>query len=131
MAKKLAERGVKPDIFLSSPAKRARKTAKTVAQAIGYQAKSIVYNEDLYLASTSALYAIVQNLDETISTAFLVGHNYGLTDFAEDLLLKQLINVPTTGIVAMDCEIERWAELKPGCCSLWFFDFPKRYPELQ
>jgi phosphohistidine phosphatase len=39
MGKKLKERQVVPDLILSSPAKRARKTAKAFAKAIAFPKK--------------------------------------------------------------------------------------------
>jgi phosphohistidine phosphatase len=42
MGEKLKERQIMPDLILSSPAKRARKTATTIAKKIGYPKKKII-----------------------------------------------------------------------------------------
>ena len=48
MGKRLAKRGVKPDLILSSPALRALRTAEIIAKMLDYQRRDIVLNERLY-----------------------------------------------------------------------------------
>ncbi len=48
MGKRLGERGVTPDLLVSSPALRALTTAELVAGEIGYELKNIVTDERLY-----------------------------------------------------------------------------------
>ena len=127
MAKKLADRGVKADLIISSPAKRARKTAQHMAVAIGYESSKISFSPEAYSFSAIDLFEIIRNIDVKYDDVVFVGHNYGITDFAEKLTGETLMNIPTSGIVAMTTEITRWEEIRPGCATLQFFDFPKKY----
>ncbi len=43
MGKRMVVDGVKPDLIVSSPAKRALKTARIIAKEIGYPRKNIVF----------------------------------------------------------------------------------------
>ena len=131
MADKLAARGASPDIIISSPAKRAKKTARFMAKGVGYPVDAIAYYEDIYSSSTMDLYKVLQSVNDSHGVVFFVGHNYAITDLAEELISQQLINIPTTGIVAMKCDISKWDELGPGCGTLLFFDYPKMYAELR
>ncbi len=131
MAEKLAARGTKPDIIISSPAKRAKKTARFMAKGVGYPVDTIVYDETIYTSSTMDLYRVLHSINDTHSTAFFIGHNYAITDLAEELISQQLVNIPTSGIVSMDCAISSWKEIGPGCGTLLFFDYPKMYSELR
>lgn len=130
MAEKLASRGVSPDAIISSPAKRAKKTARIMAKAVGFPHSEIFYNDSIYSSSTTDLHRVLRSIDDSLSTVFFVGHNYAITDLAEELTARYIDNIPTTGIVAMSCNIERWQDLAPGCAQLLFFDYPKKYPEL-
>ena len=49
MAARLARIGVRPDLIVSSPARRAKKTAIQMAEATGYETADIRYYNDLYL----------------------------------------------------------------------------------
>ncbi len=102
-----------------------------MAKGVGYPVDTIVYDETIYTSSTMDLYRVLHSIDNTHSTAFFIGHNYAITDLAEELISQQLVNIPTSGIVSMDCAISSWKEIGPGCGTLLFFDYPKMYGELR
>jgi len=49
----LKEKGVKPDIVISSPAVRAKKTALAIAEIIEYPKSKIIIDENIYESSSS------------------------------------------------------------------------------
>ena len=100
-----------------------------MADAVGYDGEAIVYNEQIYSSATGDFYAVLRSVDDSCNVLFFVGHNFALTDIAEELTREELVNVPTSGIVAMECNIVTWRDIAPGCASMIFFDFPKRYRE--
>src|SRR5918994_6226511 len=75
MGRRLAERGVVPDVILSSTALRARATAKLLADALGSGAAHIVTDERLYAASADEVLEVVGELGSEVSCAAVVGHN--------------------------------------------------------
>ena len=129
MAEKLAEQGIHADLIISSPAKRAKKTAKYMAKAINYERSKIYYTEDAYSFSGPDLFEIIRKIDDKYSNVLFVGHNYGITDLGEQLTGETLLNIPTAGIVCMTSEISSWSEIRPGSATLEFFDYPKKYLE--
>jgi len=129
MALKLADAGADPDLIVSSPAKRARRTARYMAQGVGYPEKKIHYVEAIYSSATEDLYRVLCCIDNDCKEVFFVGHNYGITDLAEELTGEELVNIPTSGIVAMKCDISSWSKIEAGCGKMMFFDYPKKYPE--
>lgn len=131
MAARLAERLSAPDLIISSPAKRAQKTATAMAREIGYNCKLISYMEEIYHGSTTDLLHLVKEIDNKNREVFLVGHNYALTDLAEYLTGEKLGNIPTCGMVLVQCDAEVWNDVSPACCSMLFFEFPKMYPKLK
>ena len=127
MAQRLAQRGVCPDALISSPAKRARKTAEIVARSVKYPVKRIHFIDLVYTSETSDLLRVLQKTDNLIETVFLVGHNYAITDLAVMLTGEYLSKIPTSGVVAMDLAIETWAEAGAGRGTVLFFDYPERH----
>lgn len=127
MAEQLAERGIRADLIISSPAKRAKKTAKHMAAGIGYDLSKIYYPAEAYSFSATDLFEILRKIDDRYSEVIFVGHNYGITDLAEQLIGETLSSIPTAGIVSMTSKIADWSEIRPNCATLQFFDFPKNY----
>ena len=88
MGEKLKNRQIVPDLILSSPAKRAKKTATIVAKTIGYPKKKIQYSDNMYHSSARYLLEMVRNQDDESETIMLFGHNPDFNDFADMLLNK-------------------------------------------
>ncbi len=130
MGEKLQERRIMPDLMLSSPAKRARKTAVAVAQAIGYPKKKIVFDEKIYHAGAWYLFEMVRNLDDDYETIMLFGHNPGFNDFADMLLKKNPVdNIPTTGVYGIKFNVDHWKNVCEEQGESVFYDYPKRYQD--
>jgi len=127
MAMRLSKYKVEPDILISSPAKRARKTAKTIATEIKYPANEIVFIESIYGGGGGALFALLQDLDDRLDSVMLVGHNPDLTMLAEFLSGKAVGNIPTCGIFCMQFDLSSWKDIAPGSGSFIFFDYPKKH----
>ena len=128
MGEKLQERRVMPDLILSSPAKRARKTAIAVAKAIGYPKKKIIFDEKIYHASAWYLFEMVRDLDDDCKTIMLFGHNPGFNDFADLLLNKNPVyNIVTTGVYCIKFNVDQWENVREGQGESVFYDYPKRY----
>ena len=129
MGKKLKERQVMPDLILSSPAKRAKKTAAAVAEEIGYPKKKIRYDDKMYHSGARALLEIVRNQDDGHGTIMLFGHNPDLGDLAEMLLKRDPVyTIPTTGVYCIRLAVPSWKNVREGKGETVFFDYPKRYP---
>ena len=130
MGKKLKERQIMPDLILSSPAKRARKTATTIAKKIGYSKKKIIFDDDMYHSSEWYLMELVRNQDDKYETLMLFGHNPGFNDFADVLLKKNPVyNIPTTGVYCIRFNVDSWKKVREGKGESVFFDYPKRYTD--
>jgi phosphohistidine phosphatase len=129
MGTRLKKHGVLPDLIYTSPARRARKTAKHIALSVGYPFQNIEQKAGIYTSDLNRLLTLVQETDSHIDNLFLVGHNYVLTDFVEYLTDELLGNVPTCGIVAISFDVEQWSEVSGGAGKLLFFDYPKKHPD--
>ena len=118
---------VAPDVILSSPANRAAMTARIIADKIGYPPEKIHYSESIYEFSANALIHIIENLDDVVIKAMLVGHNPALTDLANYIGNQPISNIPTSGVFCADLDIPSWAKISDSCGKSKFFEFPKKH----
>lgn len=121
----LAERGIVPDIILVSPARRARKTAQLLDAALPGTTGHALSDPALYEASAALLLDRVRALDESWQHVMLIGHNPGLTDFANLLSLAGVDNIPTCGVLMADLDIDAWRMAEAGCGRTVHYVVPK------
>ena len=126
MGELLKEKVVNPDVVISSPAKRASKTAQIITAHIGYSKKDIIYSEEIYEASSRELVDFIKKIDDKYNSVMLFGHNPGFTMLNNYLSKNYIDNIPTCGIVALQFNIN-WKEIDKNSAKMLFFDYPKRY----
>ena len=127
MAERLLKKKIGIDAFVSSPARRAKKTAELFAKTYGCKDEDIILITALYQAPEETFYEVVAALDEKLDTVALFAHNPGITHFANSLTpVVQLDNMPTCSVFAVQCDIARWADFAKTKKEYLFFDYPKR-----
>lgn len=126
MGRRLIQNGGRPSLILTSTAKRARQTARLVAEAIGYPREFLQSERELYLASPDTILNVIAGQDNAFNDMVVCGHNPGITELACNLSGTYIDNVPTSGIVVLDADIGSWDELGRARCDLVDFDYPKK-----
>lgn len=126
MGKRLAEKGVKPDLIVTSPAKRAKKTARLLAEELGVSISSVKEEPEVYEAGVTVLLAVVRDFPDDVHHAMLVGHNPGLTELANLFLPEPLDDLPTAAAVSLLFPCHKWKEVESGEAKLLDYDFPKK-----
>ena len=129
MGQRLKQHDVCPDLIISSPAKRALKTAKIIAEEMGCPKKQIEISNALYLQGVSAIINLIQSIDDDHESVMLFGHNPDFTELAERLTDYQVDNIPTCGIFCIDFNIGSWQEVDEGKGLFTFFDYPKKHQQ--
>jgi len=129
MAARLIKAGVRVDLFVSSPAKRARHTAEMFAHIFGRKEKDIVLIPQLYHAQVQDFKDVVTGLEDQYDSVALFSHNPGITAFANVLSSVRLDNMPTCSIFAVTGTATSWKEFLHTGAAFWFFDYPKRTDE--
>lgn len=125
MGKRIVAAGIRPSLILSSPAVRAWKTAKIVAQEIGYPREFLQKESSLYLASLNKLIDVLKAQDSEFNSVMIVGHNPGLTDFANYLSPGVTDNLPTAGVVSVSFAADDWNLHAAPKTELLSYDYPK------
>ena len=126
MGKRLVKRGYKPDVIISSPAKRAITTAEIIAAEIGFDKDHILQEPAIYAAGLSALVDIVTRIDDEYQSTMLVGHNPGFTELCNYLCAARIDNVPTCGIVRIKFRTNAWNTIAKHDGEMIDFDYPKK-----
>lgn len=125
MAKRLLDKEVKIELIVSSPAKRAAKTARFFAEAYDIKKQDIVYLPELYLASPAVFMKVISGLDTKADSIAIFSHNEGITDFANQLTNTRIDNIPTCGVFAVKADCKDWSGFAEAEKTFWFFDYPK------
>ena len=125
MAQYLAGQGIRPDMLISSPAKRALTTALFFAEKFGIPDEAVVRQPDIYEAGFVDIMQIISALPDTASTVLLFGHNPTLTDVANRFSDTIIANVPTCGIVQIVSSADHWRALYEGNARVGACYFPK------
>ena len=113
ISSELAKRKIIPDIMLSSPAKRAIKTARIFAENLNFGKNEIREIEDIYDGqTTSEFLEMIQSLPDTAKTIFIFGHNPGFHYFASNLLKHFGGDMPTCSTVGIDFKVDLWKEVE-------------------
>ncbi len=110
MAELFAHEGIRPDIILSSDAKRAYDTARIVADRLDVPLKQ---QPHLYEADLSALTRIVEEAFARYDDVMIVGHNPTLTFAVDRWSDLSIANLPTAGLVGIRFDsVEAFADGK-------------------
>lgn len=126
MAKRLLDRKVPLDLLVTSPAKRARKTAEFFADAYHLPPDRILQKAELYLASCDSFYEVIAELPGEAHHVALFSHNPGITQLVNQLTDEiRVDNMPTSAVFAIKTEAASWLDFKKMPKQFWFFDYPK------
>ena len=125
MARRLKDKKIDIDIFVSSPAKRAHRTCKYFAKEYDVDKKDILLMDKLYGASITAFLEVISKLDNKHKSAIIFSHNPGITEFANTLTTVRIDNMSTCSMFAVQANVDRWSEFSKSEKNFLFFDYPK------
>lgn len=134
----MARQGLAPDLALVSTARRAQETWEFVAKAFPQQITARD-TADIYEVAAPEILGVIGNVDPSVETLLLVGHNPGVADLA--LLLagrgdeagrEQLREkFPTAGLAVIAFEAGSWSEIARGTGRLVLFVTPRMLKQEQ
>jgi phosphohistidine phosphatase len=127
MGELLKGMAIMPNLVVSSPAERAKTTAFTVSEIIGYNFDKVKFNESIYESGLFTLKEIVSNFSDEFESVMIFGHNPGFTSLNNFLSNKYIDNIPTSGIVCLELQIDSWKNLSEKCGKQVFYEYPKKH----
>jgi phosphohistidine phosphatase len=125
MGKRLASQGHKPDLVISSPAKRALTTARKIARETGYKESGIITDDHLYFSGTRSMVDLLEQLDDKYGNVMIVGHNPAMSSLLNILCDSTVENMPTCAIAVVSFDMDSWSELTMSDGELLAYDYPK------
>lgn len=133
MGRHMRYAGFRPSHVLCSTAERTRETLEILGAAARWAAHYPIRNfvDQLYLATPGDILTVLQNLDETIPAALVIGHNPGIHELACSLaeprgeLYQQLLETyPTGALTVLTTLTEKWRAIGATPMALEAFDQP-------
>lgn len=125
MGGRLALKGHQPDLIISSPAKRARMTAKIIAKELGYDKSAIRTDESMYFSGVGGMVTMLEGVDDRYQKVMIVGHNPAMTSLMNKLCDASVDNMPTCAVAVIDYNMTSWSALRSAKGDLQDYDFPK------
>ncbi len=118
VANHFMKQNIVPTIICSSPAKRALNTCKIFIKAFNLSETSIRVEEDLYDFGGESVVNFIKNLPDSCSDIMIFGHNHAFTSITNIFGSIFIDNLPTSGLVKINFEVESWREIKSGQTEL-------------
>ncbi|MCD4698617.1 MAG: histidine phosphatase family protein [Bacteroidales bacterium] len=125
----LQQHNVTIDLIMSSHAVRAFETAKIIAHAINYPEDKIIISKNIYHGYADSLNNYFYDLADDVNSLMFVGHNPTFTYFANQFLVKKLDNLPTSGIVCIEFDTDKWEDILISKRKTKFVISPKSLKE--
>lgn len=110
MGQWMSEKGIMPDRIISSPAKRAKLTAKICSERADYQG-SIRFEDNLYDPYGDKYIEIIASLKNKCDSVLIVGHNPKISSAVTILTGEQLTMSPCM-LVCIEFALDKWISVK-------------------
>jgi phosphohistidine phosphatase len=121
----LLENKIRVDYILSSHAVRALETAKLLAHALKYPEEDIKIDPQIYHADGDGIHDQFFDMPEKHKSVMIVGHNPALSDFVNKYLPEPIDHLPTSGVVSITFDADKWDKVPHSSHKVNFVLFPK------
>ena len=124
MAQKLAQIVPDIDLFICSPAQRARETCQYFINEI--KPSKVEINDRVYHAWSDTLIDVVSKISNDVRSALIFGHNPGFTSVFNHFSQDYLDNLPTCGIFQLKIDVP-WEQIDKTNTQTGLLIYPKLY----
>ena len=112
---------IAPQKIISSDANRALSTALYFKEALKVSTANFATNHELYDFGGQNVMTVIKNLNDSLNSVMIVGHNHAFTSIANMLGDKHFDNVPTCGFLMIEFDTDSWNEVKAGVTKMVVF----------
>jgi phosphohistidine phosphatase len=126
MARRLLNKNISIDAFITSTAKRAQQTCKAFAETFEAEKNKIILKPELYLAPAEMFFKVISETDNVFNYIAVFAHNPGITGFANSLTYTRVDDMPTCAVYALHIHTKSWKDFADAKKDFWFFDYPKK-----
>ncbi len=133
LGKYIRKIGYKPDVAVSSPAKRAEQTAVLFLEAARCDEDILNWDKDIYFGSPTDYLKAIQKLPSQAERVLIVGHNPIIEGTASSLIggsNRVSLRMPTAALVSVSSYATSWEQINWGTCELNWMVIPKVLKEI-
>jgi len=123
----LIEKKIILDAIISSHAKRAFDTAKIIADGLNFAKQNIIINKNIYETDMEGILEEVLALPDNYEKVMLVSHNPGVTQFVNNYLDAKIDYLPTSAIVSLSFQTNKWENIDSCYRKTNFVVYPKEF----
>ncbi|MFH6604521.1 SixA phosphatase family protein [Maribacter algicola] len=102
------------EAVFSSPAIRALHTCMIFVHQLHLPLSKVEITDHLYDFSGDDVLGFIKGLDNALDSVMIFGHNHAFTHIANSLGNSYIENVPTSGLVRLQFDIENWKNIGKG-----------------
>ena len=121
----LRKRGTTVDLMISSPAVRAYETAKIIAAGLDYPLNRIKTDRKIYDSYYDRILDIIYGTSNDVNSLMIFGHNPTITNLANLFLHPGIENMPTSCVVCLSFNADRWEDIPANTAIQEFVIYPK------
>lgn len=126
IAQKLLDKKIKPDLIICSYSARTKETAELMAEILKIPINEIIESKEFYLAPIVVMMETFYTIDDNISSVLVVGHNPGVSELVTSITGKLIDWLPTSALVAIEIDTDKWNEISLAPAKISFSLFPKQ-----
>jgi phosphohistidine phosphatase len=104
--------GMRPNVILTSGARRSMETAKHIRELFGLLVNVIDIREELYNADIEKILGILQSLPDEKNSVMLIASNPGVTDLLNSLAPSDHKEIPNGGLVVVELRLRHWRDIE-------------------
>ena len=108
------------DLILSSPSKR---TKETLEHFFNKTSQNIIFNETIYHSSEQNIYSVIKDVEKSISSLMIVGHNPSMHEFSESFSGQFIEKFSTCSLASFEFDDE-WINTCENLGTLTEFKIP-------
>ena len=109
------------DAIFSSPANRALHTSMIFVRQLYFPLDKFKVVNELYDFSGEYVQQFVNGLTDNLNTVVIFGHNHAFTFIANSLGNSYIENVPTSGLVHLEFDVDQWSSVEKGVTKQTIF----------
>ncbi|MDR0418035.1 MAG: hypothetical protein LBH08_01190 [Puniceicoccales bacterium] len=107
----IVAQGMRPNIILTSSARRSVETAKHIREVFGLLVNVIDIREDLYDADIHKILEILRLLPDEKNSVMLIASNPSITELSTSITNSEYEDIPNGAVVVVELRLRHWKDL--------------------
>ncbi|MDR1367072.1 MAG: hypothetical protein LBJ13_04195 [Puniceicoccales bacterium] len=107
----IVAQGMRPNIILTSSARRSIETAKHIREVFGLLVNVIDIREDLYDADIPKILEILQSLPDEKNSVMLIASNPSIMELLTSITNSEYEDIPNGAVVVVELRLRHWKDL--------------------